>query len=88
MELAKKTLLAKHRDLNDERRIIETRIADIKTRNMEDRMLEDDSRGLMRLEQTLGRVEDWIEKVARDWDWAEVEVEEACAEIAVGDWTR
>ena len=87
MELTKKTLLAKHRDLTDERRIIETRIADIKARNMEDRMLENDSRGLMRLEETLGKVERWIEKVARDWDWVGEEVEEACAEIAVGDWT-
>ena len=50
-------------------------------------MLENDSRGLMRLEETLGRVERWIEKVARDWDWVGEEVEEACAEIAVGDWT-
>lgn len=87
MELSKKTLLAKHRDLNDERRAIENRIADIKTRNMENRSLDDDSQMLVRWEETLGRVEKSIEEVSRDWDSAGLEVEEACAEIAVGDWT-
>lgn len=86
LENNKKALLAKHRDLNDERRIIETRIADIKTRNMEDRMLQDDSLVLVRLEETLRRVEDWIENVVKQWEEAEEEVEEACAEIAVGEW--
>ena len=87
IEMTKKTVLSQHRNLNDERRIIETRIADIKTRNMEDRSLEDDSLALVRLEENLGTVENWIEKVASDWDLAEVEMEETCAEIAVGDWT-
>ena len=86
MEFAKKTLLAKHRDLNDERRALETRIADIKTRNMEDGKLDNDDQALVGLVKTLGRVEDWIERVAKHWDSVEVEVEEACAEIAVRDW--
>ncbi len=86
MQTAKKTLLARHRDLHDERRTIETRIADIKTRSVQDKELEDDSRALVRLEGHLGRVEGKIEGVSNDWDWVEGQVEEGCAEIAVGGW--
>ena len=86
MEITKKTLLAKHRNLNDERREIEARIADIKIRNMEDGKLNDDDQALVDLLETLGRVEGWIETATKDWDWVEVEVEEACADIAVGGW--
>ena len=86
MEITKKTLLAKHRNLNDERREIKARIADIKIRNMEGGKLNDDDQALVDLLETLGRVEGWIETAAKDWDWVEVEVEEACAEIAVGGW--
>ena len=86
MELTKKTLLAKHRDLNDERRALETRIADIKTRIMEEGKFDGDDQALVGLVETLARVEGWIERVAKDWDQVEVEVEEACEEIAVGDW--
>ena len=86
METTKKTLLAKHRNLNHERREIEARIADIKISNMEDGKLNDDEQVLVDLLETLSRVEGWIETAAKDWDWVEVEVEEACAEIAVGGW--
>lgn len=86
MEVTKKTLLAKHHDLNDERRALENRIADIKTRNMEDRKLGDDDQTLASLVETLARVEDWIGRMVKEWDSLEVEVEEACAEIAVGGW--
>ena len=84
MERDRKSLLAKHRDLNDERRVIENRIADIKTRNMEDRNFEDDGLLLVRLEEKLGRVENGIEQVSGNWDLAGLEVEERFAEIALG----
>ena len=53
---------------------------------MEDKELKEDSQALVRLEGLLGRVEGMIERVSKDWDWVEGEVEEACAEIAVGGW--
>ena len=86
LESTKKTLLAQHREYNDERRARESRIADIRTRNRDDGILDDDDQALAELVKILSRVEDCIEDVAKDWDRVEVEVEEACAEIAVGAW--
>lgn len=86
LEFTKKTLLRQHREYNDERRARESSIADIRTRNREDGILDDDDQALAELVKILGRVEDEIERVAKEWDRVEVRVEEACAEIAVGAW--
>ena len=86
MEITKKTLLAKHRDLNYERDEIEARIGDMKIRNIADGKLNEDDQALLDLMETLGRVEGWIETAAKDWVEVEVEIEETFAEIAVGGW--
>ena len=48
--------------------------------------MDDDDQALADLVKILRMVEDEIERVAKEWDCVEVEVEEACAEIAVGAW--
>ena len=87
LESKKNTLLTRHRDLNYERRTIENRIGDIKSRTMEDRNFEGDGELLVTLEQRLSRVEKEIEEVSNAWDSVGLEVEEKMAALVVGDWS-